>query len=180
MARTRSAQRGFTLIELAVVLAIAAFLGTFMFGMINRPYGINATSASEQLASTLNYVRTRALTTRKIHRVEVHLELDPVEVRVWQAATSGMALTNFTGATPLFVERTVIPKSVTLYTAMAGAMTAGQVASPAQTTSEYDIDFLPDGSATASTIYVTDPALSRKYRVLVYHVTGSSYARQAW
>lgn len=180
MVRARRSERGFTLIELAVVLAIVAFLGTFMFGLISRPYGVNANTASEQLATTLNYVRTRALTTRKIHRVEVHLELNPVEVRVWQAATTGMALTNYTGATPLFVERTIIPKSVTLYTVLAGAKTAGQVASPSQTSAEYDIDFLPDGSATASTIYVTDPAQSRKYRVLVYHVTGSSYARQLW
>ena len=40
--------------------------------------------------------------------------------------------------------------------------------------------FKPDGSSSGGTIYVTDNAHAKEYRVLVYKATGSSYAKQTW
>jgi len=44
----------------------------------------------------------------------------------------------------------------------------------------FDFDFRPDGSSTGGTIYVSDPAKAKTYRVVVYKATGSSYARNTW
>ena len=45
---------------------------------------------------------------------------------------------------------------------------------------DFEIDIRPDGSTTGGTIFLTNPANTEKYRVLVYQSTGSSYARQGW
>jgi len=189
-------QRGFTLVEMMVVIAIIAILGAMIIGLSGRTYGVNATTFSEQLSQTLQYARNRALQTRRIHRVEIHFELDPVEIYLYQATATGMKRTNITAPAPLFVERTIVPKSVSLYRAETGAKSAGVYTTPsgggtvpAKTTTQFDIDFLPNGTADAvagvgpsdaSTIYVTEPGEARAVRVLVYAVTGSSYVRQSW
>lgn len=178
MIARRNRQRGFTLIELAVVVAIIGVIAALLVSVSGRTYGANATSMSTELATTLNYARTRALSTRKIHLVSFRFDLTPPEVNVWAASTSGMAMANFVPSTAQFVQRLRVPSGVTLFGAEATAKSAGQT--PTQSTAAYEIYFLPDGSATASTIYVTDTSNSRNHRVLVYHATGSSYARQAW
>ena len=42
------------------------------------------------------------------------------------------------------------------------------------------IDFAPDGSATAGTIFVTDSADDKRARVAVYRASGSVYTYQDW
>ena len=99
-------------------------------------------------------------------------------VEVLSAPSTGMVVPN-SGWLTVEVKR--VPKSAIIWSAAASAVTTTG-ANPTQDTNlPYDVVFKPDGSATASTIYITDRnGTPHFYRVLVYHATGSSYARELW
>lgn len=182
----KRAQRGFTLVELMVVVAIIAVLAGLMFGIAPRPYDANAGVIAEQVNATFIFARTRAVSTRKVHQVEFTTATEDSQtyqvVNVWAAQATGMAVPASppTGYWQL-VDSKRVPKGVLVWSAEPSAVTTTG-ATPAQGTNlDYTVLFKPDGSATASTIYLTDRSGSPRYhRVLVYHVTGSSYAREVW
>jgi prepilin-type N-terminal cleavage/methylation domain-containing protein len=169
--RARS-QRGFTLIELMVVIAIIAILSTMIISVSSRPYGTNARTASEQLVATINYAKLRAASTRRVHRVKIEQQ----RISIWASPKTGLIMP----ATPLpsLIQTVQIPKGVKIYDATAGAT----ITTPNTVTNTpalaYSLDIRPDGQATATTIWVADAV--EKYRVITYHVTGGTYARPLW
>lgn len=173
-------QRGFTLVELMFVVAIIGILAGLMFSVAPRPYDANAEVISSQVSGMFVYARTRAVSTRKVHRVSFDTDATTGEqiLELDAAPSTGMA-TPTSGWQVVEIKR--VPKSAIIWSVDTSAVTTTG-ATPAQDTNlPYDVVFKPDGSATASTIYITDRGASpRYYRVLVYHVTGSSYAREVW
>ena len=167
-------QNGFTLVELMVVVAIIAILSVLVFSVSGRTYGANAMTVSDKISSTMNWVKMRAVSTRRIHCVQVK----PNELLVWQSDVTGFANQNCVQ----FVQRVTIPTGVSIWNVdpVAHATTPNTVTQ--DTALDYQfVTFKPDGSsATGATLYVTDSQHSREYRVLVYKATGSSYARQTW
>ena len=79
------------------------------------------------------------------------------------------------------VQVTSLPKSIVLNaatsTVFATAGTATVVQNPAL---DFSMDFRPDGSSTAGTIFLADNQGTKPWRVIVYKATGSSYARETW
>lgn len=174
-------QSGFTLIELMVVVAIIAILGALIVGLASRPYGANAQNLSEQLQATLGYARTRAISTRRTHKVTIYNTTSGTRaeqiVLIEANQTKG---TRTTGTYDTIEYRRINSNSI-IWSATASIPATN--ASPTQNTGlPFTLYFRPDGSASsASTIYLTDRMGSpKRYRLVVVQATGSTYARQTW
>ena len=163
-----------------VVVAVIAILASLMVGISIRPYGANGQAVAEQMQGALAFARMRAVASRRPHRVQFLIDTNGDQyLTVDQLSTTGMKIPS--SPTWQRVQYTRFPKSVILWSAQAGAQT-GSGSTPTQNANlPYDVFYKPDGTATASTIFVRDRANAvHYYRVYVYQATGSSYVREAW
>lgn len=145
MSRTRPRQRGFTLLELLVVLVIAVLLVSLTPPMLAGLSGsTELRGAARQLAAGLRLARNEAVTRQR----EAVLTLDLARHRF---AVSGDA------------RQIALPESLALrlYSAQSELLN--------QTTG--NIRFFPDGSSTGGAITVSGPKLA--YRVNVDWLTGA-------
>jgi hypothetical protein len=99
------------------------------------------------------------------------------EILHWQATTTGMTPPeewSLVGTTP-------VPSEVLVASTDDRTHAQPDDGVPTEGTGlPFDIDFAPDGSATAATIFVTDSADENRARVAVYRATGSAYAYYEW
>jgi len=170
-------QRGFTLVEMMVVVAVIAIISALMVGLNSQTYGASAMNVSDELVSAFNLCKLRAVSTRRWHRCEV----TPTTLTIMQWQSTGMTVPAV--GTWSVAQVTTIGTGVTIWDSSttpcatspcAGAPTA------ANASLLFDIDFRPDGTSTGGTVFVTDTAQNKMYRVVVYKATGSSYARSSW
>jgi type II secretion system protein H len=174
--RQRRAQRGFTLIELMVVVAIVAIVSTILFSLSSRTYGANSKNVSDQLVAVLSSAKMRAIATRRIHRVIIQ----PTELQTWASEVTGLVDDGDVTTGDLFVSREVITHGVSVWEVEPTVDSNAGTNTPTENTSlAYEIRFKPDGTSSGGTLYVHDTNNS-KYRILVYKVTGSVYARETW
>lgn len=173
----RRSQRGFTLIELMVVVAIIAIVSTMLMSINTQTYGAGAANTAEQIVSSINLCKMRAVSTRRWHRCEV----TPNSVTTMQWQNLGMAVPGVGVWT--VVSTMVIGNGVAIWdanTTVCAAAPCTGAPTAANASLLFDIDFRPDGSSTGGTVYVTDNGHNKSSRVVVYKATGSSYARTTW
>lgn len=173
----RRAQSGVTLVEMMVVVGIVAILSALFISVNTQTYGAGAANTSEQIVSSLNLCKMRAVSTRRWHRCQVN----PNSVTMMQWQNVGMAVPGVGVWT--IVSTQVIGAGVEIWdgnpTVCIAAPCSGAPAA-ANPSLVFDVDFRPDGSSTGGTIYVTNRGHNKSSRVVVYRATGSSYARNTW
>ena len=174
----RRSQRGFTLVELMVVVAIIAILSALLVSVSGRTYGQSSNTVSDQIMSEMNLAKMRAVSTRSIHWVNVTKD----GITMWAATTTGFSA-NPSALTYELVERVRIPEGVVIWDTSTTACAASPCSgAPTAANASLDADFYfkPDGSSSGGTVFVTDNQGVKKHRVVVYSITGSSYARENW
>ncbi|HEY1546932.1 MAG TPA: GspH/FimT family pseudopilin, partial [Kofleriaceae bacterium] len=146
-------QRGFTLVELMVVIVIIGVLSAIFVGLNSQTYGASAMNVADELVSQMELCKMRAVSTRRWHRCEV----TPSTVTVMQWQSTGMAVPGV-GVWSV-VQTQTIGTGVTVW----GTTTAACASSPcagapvtANPSLDFDVDFKPDGSSTGGTLFVTD------------------------
>ena len=192
--RRRRSQAGFTLTELMIVVVIVASLSAIVYGLVGTSVGgANAEHLANQITTTMNFARTRAVSTRSYHQVEVF----PQKLLVWQAwdcgapspcsPPTGKALTGMkqpTGANQQWmqVQEIDLPSNqVTVWNAQAAVDTNGGATGITQNVAlDFKLTFSPDGSSSGGSLFVSDIAKYKQWRILTYTATGSTYARNGF
>jgi prepilin-type N-terminal cleavage/methylation domain-containing protein len=168
----RRSERGFTLTELVVVIAIIGVLSTLIVSISSRTDGANARLSAEQVVSTVGLAKLRASATRKIQRVQI----EPGRITVLQATTTGLVVLPSTEWA--LVQTISLHAGIEIWNVTASAVTAEGASVSKDDALAYAIDVRPDGQANASTVYISDG--SKETRVIVYSATASARAKAAW
>jgi prepilin-type N-terminal cleavage/methylation domain-containing protein len=173
-------QRGFTLIELMVALAIILIFVSIAFSLTLTNYGGNAQNTADAITGQLNLARMRAVSTKNVHAVEIKQQ----SVTIWQCNSKGMvAPSPSVGAAgcPSQVVEYDLPNNVWVWNAQLAANSMPG-ANPSQNAAiDFWMPFYGDGSSPGgATIFVTDRQQKAEYRVIVYPITGEAYDRVSW
>jgi len=170
-------QRGFTLLELMIVVAIIGFFSALLISLSSRTYGANSKNTADQVAAMFGMAKTRAISTRRIHRVLI----TPNDMQIWASDTTGMS-DDSDMSDDSYVSRLSLGNGVSFWNVDTSTVYGSSPPSTSPTKNaslSTTLVFKPDGSSSGGTVYLFDTAGS-KYRLPVYKVTGSVFSRAGW
>ena len=103
---TSGGERGFTFVELAVVLLILAMVSALAFPVLYRMSADDLKSSSRHLIRTIRYLNDRAATAKKLYRL--NYQIDRGEYWVTEQAGPG----EFVASESVVFRRAALPESV--------------------------------------------------------------------
>ena len=170
------AARGFTLIEMMVVVAIISIPVALAVNLRTTTYGANTATVADQVVSRLEFARMRAISTRHTQRVQLTNNI----VTILNGDQSGMV----TPASFTELQQMILPNAVVIWASDTAVNAAPTNPGMGETSPlAVFVDFRPDGSVgpgSQGTLYLTDTHRAHDFRVIVYKVTGSVFSRPVW
>lgn len=171
MAGVRRRRAGFTLTELAVVLAMIGVLTAIAFTYFGERRS-GTRGFTDQLSGELESARLRALSTRRWHRITVTSTVATVD----QATTTGMVA-------PVayeFVERMTVPNNIRIV-AVDTSTHVSSIGQPVEGSGmTEEILFAPDGTSVGRTLWVSDIKDKAPFRIALFASTGRARVYEGW
>ena len=143
----------------------------------SKQYARTPFGYATQIAATVDNARMRAISIRRLQR----LVITNGSVEHWEAPTEGMAPPPAWPVGWSRVQTVGPPSDVEIYILDNKPHLNPNDSVPAEGAGLGGfIDFAPDGSATAATVFVGDNTKERTARVAIFGATGTAYVFKGW
>ncbi len=161
-----------------VAVAIIGILSTVaIVGLSGKRHGRTAYAFAHQVSSVLELARLRAIATHKRQRVSITAN----SISHLQRTVQGMDTPDSTETWDVMRQLST-PTDIEIASLAAKTHINNNDTVPAVGTgmTGAKIDFLPDGSSEASTVFIRDVNDTQFSRVAVYGLSGTSYVFSDW
>lgn len=184
MNRSQRAELGITLVELMVVVTIIAVLGGLAAVTVRGERYRHAEGFASQVKTQLEAAGQRAVARSRIQRIEVHSD----QIVLWEGCGAPepddpCPPTGMKEPDDLVVVERIAPPSpeLSLYGMSEETEREGNADPPGDTSLPGVIDFFPDGTAQAATLFLDhEHSEDERHRIGVFRATGYVHVWRGW
>jgi prepilin-type N-terminal cleavage/methylation domain-containing protein len=168
----RSQQHGFTLIEMAVVVAIIGVVATIAVSADPEDQA-SSEGFADQLVADMDQVRLRSMASRRWHRLTFTAGSGTLDEATTVGMTAPVAWDTIGVIHP--------PKRIMIDSLLDGTQVdpTGSSAGTGEGL-ELEVLFAPDGTGNARTIFISDVRGRSRARVAIFGATGLARAYSGW